>query len=119
MFCVINALSNHLGFPKHSFAALNHDIFGLKLDDDQIESLIVWYRHSLAHNGMIAPGAILTPEPDGVPIEIVWGEPVVIRVIPLFPLVERAWRKFDKASLKPRNSKKPKAPIDFSGLIGF
>ena len=83
MFCVINALSNHLGFPKHSFAALNHDIFGLKLDDDQIESLIVWYRHSLAHNGMIAPGAILTPEPDGVPIEIVWGEPVVIRVIPL------------------------------------
>ena len=55
MFCVIDALSNHLGFPEHSFGALNHEIFGLDLDGDQIESLKVWYRHSLAHNGMIAP----------------------------------------------------------------
>lgn len=119
MFCVIDAFSNHLGFPVHSFGALNHEIFGLNLDEDQIENLKVWYRHSLAHNGMIAPGTILTPEPEGVPIGLVNGEQVLIRVIPLFHLIERAWQRFDKTTLKPRNSKRPKTPVDFSGSIAF
>jgi len=114
LFCVIDALSNHLGFEAHSFGAMNHAIFGLNLDDDQIENLKVWYRHLLAHNGMIAPGTVLTPEPEGQAIEVVNGEPVVIRVMPLFRIVEQAWKTFDKATMKPRRTKKPKTPIDFA-----
>jgi len=36
LLCVIDALSNHLGFPEHSFGALNHPIFGLNLTKVQI-----------------------------------------------------------------------------------
>ena len=60
LFCVIDALSNHLGFPEHSFRALNHPIFGLNLTKVQIQQLKTWYRHLLAHDGMIAPGTVLT-----------------------------------------------------------
>jgi hypothetical protein len=49
MFCIIDALSNHLGLEKDSFAVLNHEIFGLSLTDDQIDNLKIWYRHLLAH----------------------------------------------------------------------
>ena len=51
MFCVIDALSNHLDFERDSFAVLKHEIFGLNLSKDQIENLKIWYRHPLAHNG--------------------------------------------------------------------
>jgi len=64
---------------------------------------------------MIAPGTILTLEPDGDAIEFVNGEPVKIRVMPLFTLVERAWKAFDTTALMTRRSKEPKAPVDFSG----
>jgi hypothetical protein len=120
LFCAIDAISGHLGFDPHSFGALNDPLFGLQLDGDQIESLKVWYRHALAHNGMIGPGAILTPEPTGAPIELVNGEPLVIRVIPLHQLVERAWNALDKTTLKARRNKPPKTEIDFSkGSIAF
>ena len=116
MFCIIDALSNHLGCRKDSFAVLNHKIFGLNLSQDQIENLKIWYRHPLAHNAMIAPGTILTADSDGDAIEFVNDEPVHIRVKPLFRLVEKAWSAFDKKSLKAKRSKVPKAPIDFSGV---
>jgi len=115
LFCVIDALSNHLRFEPHSLGVLNHEVFSLNLSPDQIENLKIWYRHPLAHNGMIAPGTILTPEPDGNAIELVNGEPVKIRVKPLFRLVERAWNALDKTTLMSRRSKVPKAPIVFSG----
>ena len=81
LFCVIDAMSNHLGFAEHSFGALNHPIFGLALTKPQIESLKKWYRHLLAHNAMIAPGTILTPEMEGVPFDLSKDEPVKIRVV--------------------------------------
>ena len=114
LFCVIDSLSNHLGLEPNSLGVLNHQIFGLNLTPDQIESLKIWYRHPLAHNGMIAPGTILTEESEGNAIELVNGEPVRIRVRPLFSLVERAWNTFDKTTLMARRSKVPKTPIDFS-----
>ena len=67
---------------------------------------------------MIAPGTILTADSDGDAIEFVNfvnDEPVHIRVKPLFRLVERAWKAFDKATLKARRSKEPKGPVYFSG----
>jgi hypothetical protein len=115
LFCVIDALSNRLGFLEHSFGALNHQTLGLNLTEPQIKSLKKWYRHLLAHNGMIAPGTILTPEPDGAPIELVQGEPVKIRVIPLFRLVEKAWQAVDSKTLKSMTITLPTTPIDFSG----
>lgn len=75
MFCVIDALSNHLNFEKYSFLILNDPIFGLALSADQRELLAVWYRQMLAHNAMIAPGVALTLE-EGAPFEWVKGEPV-------------------------------------------
>ena len=62
---------------------------------------------------MIEPGVILTLEPDGDAIEFVNGEPVKIRVMPLFTPVERAWKALDKTALIARKSREPKARLIF------
>lgn len=89
LFCVIDALNNHLNFERYAFLVLNDPIFGLALTVDQRELLAVWYRNMLAHNAMIAPGVALTLE-EGEPFEWANNEPIKIRVKPLFKLVEAA-----------------------------
>jgi hypothetical protein len=115
VFCAIDALSNHLGYPEHSFLALNDPIIGLNLTEPQRTRLKRWYRHLLAHNGMIAPGTVLTREESGRPIEFsASGEPTKIRVKVLFQIVKRAWDSFDRAKLRPRSVSLPTQQIDFS-----
>ncbi len=115
LFCVIDALSNHMGMPPHSYGLLNKSPFSLNLTPDQIEHLKIWYRDMLAHNGMIQPGTILTPEAEGKPIELVNGEPVKIRVHALFRLAAQAWEDFQQnAKMKTRSTKPPKARFDIS-----
>ena len=120
LFCVIDALSNHLGHRGHSFAALNDpSCFGMNLTTEQIKNLKDWYRHPLAHNGMISPGILLTPDTDGDAFEFSATEqPTIIRVLPLYRAVESAWNAFDKTHLRPEAQLKPKhfpdIPVDLT-----
>jgi hypothetical protein len=115
LFCVIDAMSCHLNYKPYSLGVLKHPLFDLDLTPDQIKKLKIWYRDPLAHNGMIAPGTILTPETEGDAIEFTNGEPLRIRVKVLFQLVENAWKAFDRKALVAKRSKEPKTPIDLSG----
>jgi hypothetical protein len=109
LFCVVDALSNHLGCPEHSFAVLNDPSFGLELSSAQLKNLKDWYRHLLAHVGMIAPGTMLTPETDGDAFEFSpTGQPTTIRVLPFYRIVEKAWKAFDRTRLRPEAHLKPK-----------
>lgn len=110
LFCVVDALSNHLGHPEHSFAALNDpSCLGMNLSASQIKNLKDWYRHLLAHNGMISPGILLTPEAGGSAFEFsATGQPTIIRVLPFYREVEKAWAAFDRNRLKPEARLKPK-----------
>ena len=116
MLCVIDAISNHLGHPEHSFGALDGKVFDLNLNRSQTKKLKVWYRHCLAHNAMIAPGTMLSAEPNGNPIEFLNAEPVKIRLIPLFRIIEHAWKSFDKTLITDRNLSRPLVPIDLSSI---
>jgi len=71
-------MSWHLGYADYSLGALNDPIFGGAFKGD-IKQLKVWYRNLLTHNGMIAPGTVLTPENAGDAIETLNGEAVKIR----------------------------------------
>jgi hypothetical protein len=121
LFCVIDALSNHLDYPEHSFGALSHQIFGMRLTAAEIKRLKVFYRNPLAHNGMIAPGTILTNEAEGDAIETANGEPIKIRTKALLRSVQNAWSAFDKDRLKPRRLPVPLTPSPIgllSSVIG-
>jgi hypothetical protein len=120
LFCVVDALSNHLGHPEHSFAALNDpSCFGMNLSTAQIKNLKDWYRHLLAHNGMISPGILLTPEKDGNAFEFsATGQPTIIRVLPFYRVVESTWNTFDRTRLRPETRLRPKhfpdIPVDLT-----
>lgn len=100
LFCVVDALSNFEGHPKNTLRGLQ-SMFP-ELDDSKMKSLKNWYRNLLSHQAIIMPGTQLSAEPSGAPIE--WGangEPVLIRIIPLFIVVKRAWDAFDKNKVNP------------------
>jgi hypothetical protein len=101
LFCVIDAMSCHLGLPDYSLGALSDPIFRGAFKGD-IKQLKRWYRNLLAHNGMIAPGTVLTVEDTGDAIELLNGEAAKIRVPALFKLVEQAWTDLDKTRLSSR-----------------
>jgi hypothetical protein len=113
---VIDALSNACGYPTHSFAALSDpSCFGLKLSKAQLTNLKDWYRNFLAHNGMIAPGTVLTPETEGDAIEFsTMGQQTKIRIPQFYRIIEKAWKEFDKARLEPEKYLKPKHGIKIS-----
>ena len=120
LFCVIDALSNHLVHRGHSFAALNDpSCFGMNLTTEQIKNLKDWYRHPLAHNGMISPGILLTPDTDGNAFEFsATGQPTIIRVLPLYRAVESTWNAFDKTRIRSEALLKPQhfhgIPVDLT-----
>ena len=103
LFCVVDALSSHLGMDRYSLGVLNEPCFDLKLSAEQMPKLKTWYRNLLAHNGMIAPGTILTlDEGDGKPFGFSPdGQPTTIRVLPFSRKVAEAWKAFDKTKLQP------------------
>jgi|SRR5271157_623808 len=120
LFCTVEALGNYLVEKDDPFQVLNHQSFGLNLQRDQIQKLKDWYRHLLAHVGVIAPGTYLTLEADGDPFEFLpGGEPVKIRVIPLYEMVKAAWNTFDKKLLTPESQLSEKHYRAMSGNLTF
>jgi hypothetical protein len=111
LFCVIDAVSNHVGHAEHTFHELK-SIFP-RLSDEQVKKLKQWYRHLLAHQAIIMPGTVLSPDPDGEPIDFNSdGEPTHIRVVPLFRAVKGWWEAFDMSAINPnlRQKQPPKNP---------
>ena len=100
LFCTLEALGNYV-FPKKPFEILNHPLFDKTYEGRKIENLAAWYRHLLAHAAIIAPGIILTPEPDGEPFDFNGDEPIRLRVVPFYRMVKAAWEAFDRNLLKP------------------
>jgi hypothetical protein len=78
---------------------MNCPDFGLNLTEGQIKILKKLYRNPLAHNGLIAPGVMLSKDTSGEPFDFT-GNPTVIRVPVLYDLMERVWaRLVDKDAL--------------------
>jgi hypothetical protein len=62
-----------------------------ELSPKHVKNLTQWYRHMLAHSGLIAPGVALTPDADGAPFDFSGEELTLIRVPVLYQLVRDAW----------------------------
>ena len=95
----VEALGNYLSHNKKPLEVLNHPLFGKSYSAKKIENLVCWYRHLLAHAAIIAPGILLTPEPEGEPFDFEGEEPIRLPVIPFHRMVRDAWRAFDKKLL--------------------
>jgi hypothetical protein len=119
LFCIVNAIGRSLNHGKAPFRILKTEPFSCRLSDPQIKQLEEWYRNPLVHNGMIAPGACLSPEESGDAFTITSGEPVLIRVKPLYDLVRAAWDHLDKSKMNSRWRAQKKhyvvSPVDLSG----
>lgn len=72
-------------------SVLTHSEFGQDLKPQQIKNLTHWYRHMLAHNGLIAPGVALTDETEGEPFCFTGEELTLIRVPVLCKLIRGSW----------------------------
>ena len=116
LFSVVDALSNYLGYQKHSFGALK--ALDPQLSDAQVRSLKKWFRDPSSHMAMIVPGTMLSLE-EGNPFEFAGGEPSHIRVRPFFRLVREAWKDFDRSKITAQfhTMKLPQNPVsvDLSG----
>ncbi len=116
LFTIIDTISNYLGYPEHSFRAIQN--FDPNFPLDQVKNLKNWHRNLPAHQAIIMPGTKLSDEPTGAPIEFGRkGEPTHIRVIPFYQLVKHGWDAFDKTKIKPKlhPQQRPKAPLNLSG----
>lgn len=119
LFSVVDALSNYLGHPKHSFQILSD--FDPSLRPPQIKSLKNWYRNLPAHQAIIMPGTALSREPTGSPIEFGQdGEPTLVRVLPFYNLVKDGWDNFDRTKVSPRFEveQAPKTGVDLPEVPG-
>jgi hypothetical protein len=118
LFSVINAIGTSQLACNEPFRVLKEKPFSCPLNDRQIKQLEQWYRNLLTHNGMIAPGACLTPEDGGEPFKFDRGEPIIIRVKPLYNLVRDAWDRVDKAEVnaawRPKKQHSIANPVDLS-----
>jgi hypothetical protein len=113
LFTVVDALSNYLGYPKHSFQILSD--FDQSLKPPQIKSLKNWYRNLPAHQAIIMPMTALSPEPTGTAISFgPDGEPTHVRVIPFYHLVKAGWDNFNKSKVNPKFESKQAStkPLD-------
>jgi hypothetical protein len=77
LFCVIDAMSWHLGYADCSLGCIERPHIRRSLQRG-IKQLKVWCCNLLTHNGMIAAGTVLTPENAGDAIETLNGEAVKI-----------------------------------------
>jgi hypothetical protein len=118
LFSVINAIGKSQIAGNEPFRVLQENPFNCQLNDRQIKQLEQWYRNLLVHNGMIAPGACLSPEDGGEPFKIDSGESVIIRVKPLYKLVRDAWDQVDKAKVnttwRPKKQHSIANPVNLS-----
>lgn len=111
LFCVVDALTVNSGGHRNKLDKITSII---KLNPDQLQKVREWYRHLLAHQGLIAPGTMLSPEEDGRPIELNSdGEPTHIRVKPFYRAVRKLWESFDTSTLNPpvHPNNSPKTPM--------
>jgi hypothetical protein len=107
--CIIDAMSNNLKRSEKqkltgdTFRILRHHSFGLQLTDEQFSkvqtSLGGWFRHKLAHQLVIVWNVALEAEgtnttPFGFSSS---GDFDTIYVLPLYRMVEKAWRSIDKS----------------------
>jgi hypothetical protein len=67
------------------------DQFGQSLNNRHVKNLTQWYRHMLAHSGLIAPGVALTPEREGAPFGFSNEELTFIRIPVLYQLIRDVW----------------------------
>lgn len=129
LFCVIDALGGYVSHDESSgiptsepFHVLRHSCFGhSNLTIPQIKKLEWWYRNGLAHNGALPAGTCLSAE-EGEPFEFATnGDPMKIRSVPLYRLVEAAWKQFDKSRIQPMRKfdtrKMPIVGFGFSGSL--
>ena len=75
--------------------------FGQDLSSRHVKNLTQWYRHMLAHSGLIAPGVALTPEREGAPFGFTGEELTSIRVPVLYQLIRDVWGEL-KHTFTPR-----------------
>jgi hypothetical protein len=112
LFCVIDALSNYVGYDRNTLRGIKAIVPGLT--ENQIQRLKEWYRNLSAHQAIIMPGTQLSDEPTGNPIEFgSQGEPTHIRVIPFYQSVKSGWDAFDRSKIAPRvdQNQAPKEPM--------
>jgi hypothetical protein len=112
LFCVIDALSNFVGYGNNTLRGIEAIVPGLT--ESQIKRLKDWFRNLSAHQAIIMPGTQLSDEPTGNPIEFnSQGEPTHIRVIPFYQSVKSGWDAFDRRKIAPtfQQNKAPKEPM--------
>lgn len=99
LFCIVDALSVNTGARLHSLEKIGCVVPGLS--QRQIKNLRRWYRDLLAHQAVIAPGAVLS-DADGTPIEFnSSGELIHLRVIPFYEAVKGMWESFRQSTINP------------------
>ena len=107
---ILDAIGHGLkvGSGHTRLAVLRHSPFkellaksGHELSCGHVKNLTQWYRHMLAHSGLIAPGVALTPETDGAPFGFSGEELTLIRVPVFYQLVRDAWDEL-KDTFTPR-----------------
>jgi hypothetical protein len=111
LFCVVDAMTRNLveeekatlRYKDRDFAVLTHPSFGLKLRDKQLCNLGKYYRHQLAHKGLIAEGTVIRPWDGPEPFEFIGDKPNAIYLPQFYALVEGAWGELRKQnSFTPR-----------------
>jgi len=122
LLSVIDILGSYAVPTKEHFQILRQSCFGLQLTTQQVKHIEHWYRNLLAHNGLIALGALMRPDDDGEPFVLDEnGQPTILRVKPLFRVVKLAWERFDKGQIKPERHLKGShfvaKPIDLTGSL--
>jgi hypothetical protein len=114
LFSVVDAFSEYLGCPRHSFGALKK--MDPQLTDPQVRSLGRWFRNPASHQAMIMPGTMLSLD-EGSPFEFTGNEPSHIRVRPFCRLVSEFWKQFDRskitAQFHPQELPRNPVPIGF------
>jgi hypothetical protein len=107
--CIIDAMNNNLKRSEKrklaggEFKILRHVSFGLNLTEERFhkiqQSLGDWFRHKLAHQLVIVWNVALEAEgTDTLPFGFSdLGDFDTIYVLPLYRLVEKAWRSIDKS----------------------
>jgi hypothetical protein len=116
---VIDILGSYAISTKEHFQVLREPCFGLALTTEQVKNIEDWYRNLLAHNGLVALGAVMRPDETGDPFVVDEnGQPTILRVKALFITVKLAWSRFDRKLIEPARHLKRKHlianPVDLS-----
>jgi hypothetical protein len=102
MFCIVEGIAYcRNSETKEPFHIVLEEPFSLRLDKPQIKKIEKWFRNPLAHNAIMAPGALLTGDEFGDVFEFSdTGQVIKLRVVLLLELIKDAWEKFDRESCR-------------------